>query len=651
MKKILILFILSGGSLLGINAQNDSGYTFEVETPGYEGSIISHNYKPEWNQRFGQMKATVFNISYGDPDNWDVSKRRAIEYAAKLWEEQLETCYPQINLRVKFYRPTPTSKSITKTNINYYYNVISDYGYENLLYPASTVKKYVAQNAFLNSEAFAEIETDYRSNIDIEISFSNASDLFYWGVDGETPGDKYDFVTVALREIAKGLGVVSGVTKKSQGFTHLSSDNHSTRHDKKLGITEYAPFSDQLTGYIQNANGYINSPAGVAPIYAPLVYEPGISLNYVHEQYAKGYNAELLKRYLAKGESIHVIGSGVIDILLFLEGWTHNPAVGGGTPDNHPGIDFSEATIIDYTSTINIPLDRSRRMRADSINALPDNEKRIVMRSDVIPGLNPGWYLDILKKDGTFTNVKFSDRILDPFSISPSDVTDSEDWARTSDGLIRAKVYNYIPFSGKAEKYIVLDFVPEKPELSIVAPTASTFRTSRVPSLQLAMKAEGATSIELVHESEISIDYYTLPANTSQVDMSHADETMVNLFTITGINKNGRKTSETISWGGEEFLRAYNTFNRLLVSSFADNKLSLELVTKNSKGDVVTDPKVVGLIRNFQLVNVYNTSIIKSGSVGDSSINLSTDDLPTGVYAIKVTDDKGEIYSNKFIKQ
>lgn len=62
---------------------------------------LSHNLKSSLTQRGANAQGTVINVRYDNSSNWNSTQKRAIEYAAHLWEEQLYEAFPTIKIRVK----------------------------------------------------------------------------------------------------------------------------------------------------------------------------------------------------------------------------------------------------------------------------------------------------------------------------------------------------------------------------------------------------------------------------------------------------------------------------------------------------------------------------------------------------------------------
>ena len=204
---------------------NDDSYTFEYETLPSGDVRISHNLKPSLTERGDRAQGTIFNVVY--KSNFNVSQRRAIEYAAKLREEQLRACYPKINLHVS---QESLNSLLGKTKVLYYRDQ-----YHELMSGALLKSWQITAPEFLsNIEDFSAFE----QGADIAVTFnSNMMDFFYWGTDGNTPADQYDAVTFMIREIAKGLEFSTTLMKRGNTY-YIGQQGKLNILDKKLGFSD-----------------------------------------------------------------------------------------------------------------------------------------------------------------------------------------------------------------------------------------------------------------------------------------------------------------------------------------------------------------------------------------------------------------------------
>lgn len=663
MKNMYFILIFLFSICLETKAQNDM-YTFESITDRSGQILIKHDLKPNLANRISRSRGTVFNIIYDNPTDWNAGQKKALEYGVKLWEEQIKTCYPRINLRVKFKQlGTPLANTFLRnfTKKNKDIDVMS----------GALLKSWQIEAP----EFLVNMGTDslkrYFDVDDIIITFNNESELFYWGTDGNTPSDKYDFVTLVIREIAKGLGLNCTITKRGNTFLAFI-DNKATLFDELMGFnpTNTPSGSTALASAAQNGQNrvvsYIDSKGipRTLEFYAPPVFKTGVSFCYLTEESAETLDLGFFAPELPKGRSSHNISYLLGDMMDKKLGWNKPIWVGDVSSASETTynnlIDFYDGTTFNSVTTRSI-IDSISTKR--NLNYYIENEADTPY-TQVPQGLNYDdpkpyeyeWRLDMLKKDGKFVTIKRQTSMNPYFQIKPSDVPDNEDWARNAEGNIRARIYYKDPFSEQQYPapiytYIFLDYYPEQPELSASTQSSPQNRSlNPLPALMLAYRTWGATSVELIHESEDGTVYYDLTPDENIVDMSHVDPFIENTFTLIAKNKIGQKISNTVIWGGEEFMAAYYTYNRSLQINTSSNILNLQLITKDGQGNVIEDSDIKGIIKNYNIIKADNQSLSISNIAFDANIDISIRNLQKGVYIIRVFDDKGDSYVQKFVK-
>ena len=260
----LKLFLI-GGLFLSIVDLFAQEYSFTITSNGYSEVELSHNLKGTLTQRGTNAQGTVINVRYDNPSNWNSSQKRAIEYAAHLWEEQLFEVYPTIKIRVRKANignaiAQTTTKDYSKTTQNWYERRVS----------AVAVKTMQINNpSFLTSYFNENFNNVFINNDDITITLSNNDDRYYWGTDGNTPSDKYDVVTIILREIAKGCELKNTIFNNNGSFEPFYGDD-ATLFDY------FIP---------NNASGNIN--IGSFTFYGPTTFQQGISYFYLTDESAQ----------------------------------------------------------------------------------------------------------------------------------------------------------------------------------------------------------------------------------------------------------------------------------------------------------------------------------------------------------------------------
>ncbi|MCF6269935.1 MAG: hypothetical protein L3J41_09500 [Melioribacteraceae bacterium] len=183
---------------------------------------------------------------------------------------------------------------------------------------------------------YIENENLNGTNFDILININTDSQIqWYYGLDGNTPADKTDFLSTMLHEIAHGLGFADSysyntTTKKGStqynyfdelivknslptAFSLLSLANNSTELGTEL-VSNDLYIMGTRTSAIAN---------GVNPkIYAPTTWVDGTSIAHLDEEsYPANDNNSLMTPALGKAEAIHSPGEITLSILEDM-GWS-----------------------------------------------------------------------------------------------------------------------------------------------------------------------------------------------------------------------------------------------------------------------------------------------------------------------------------------
>ncbi len=127
------------------------------------------------------------NVTYSQfPD----TVKAAFEYAVNIWEHMVKSDIP-INLQANWR--TQDKNTLGSTYPADYVTNFNNIPHKDRYYPLALAEK------------LAQTDINAYSSPDIVCTF-NKSINWYFGTDGETPSQLYDFVSVVLHEIAHGLG-------------------------------------------------------------------------------------------------------------------------------------------------------------------------------------------------------------------------------------------------------------------------------------------------------------------------------------------------------------------------------------------------------------------------------------------------------------
>lgn len=191
--------------------------------------------------------------------------------------------------------------------------------------------------------ANALAKQDLSTQPDIEAEFTSATSEWYFGTDGNTPGNKLDFTTVVLHELGHGLGLVdSSEINGSQGRWGLGTPypfvyDRFVQNAAGTPVTSITNPSTTLGSiYQSNAARWggaqaIAGAGGSRPyLYSPNPYQAGSSISHLDESvYPTATANALMTPYLDDGEAIHDPGDIGLGMMRDM-GWT---TVGGkGVP-------------------------------------------------------------------------------------------------------------------------------------------------------------------------------------------------------------------------------------------------------------------------------------------------------------------------------
>lgn len=253
------------------------------------------------------LNRTTFNLSYL---NATEDAKRAAEYAAGIWESLVNTTVP-VNIVIRM--ETLDEDILAMSRPSTFFMNFDGTPVRNVYYSVALAEKLSGEE--LNP-----------GNPDIVCSF-NQNLLWYFGTDGNTPVEKYDFVTAVLHEIAHGLGF-SGFYKDdgSVGFFNNGSNlpaiydwyvfnsKNQQLADKNLFHRPSVELHRQLTSgklqFVQEESETLR----VSEIYAPPVWNDGASIYHL-----TGGNG-LMEPFAVKGRAIHNPGDEVMSILSEI-GW------------------------------------------------------------------------------------------------------------------------------------------------------------------------------------------------------------------------------------------------------------------------------------------------------------------------------------------
>jgi len=229
---------------------------------------------------------TKFIVTYSG--SWSEEMKGAFEYAVKMWEEVLPTSLP-INITAKIFLGTGQD-FLSKVSFHTYdFNSRFE---NNITAPSSMIKNVVLREQHRTyQERFVEELSDSTifNNEDILITYNKAFiEDFSFSLDGDAESNKYDFITMALRDIALGLGFGTRFTANPTDQKLIFSENrrlnpYETIIMNALDTTNpYIAYQNATKGSLfvnlYNEGGLMFDSLS---IYAPYEWINGYSLRYL----------------------------------------------------------------------------------------------------------------------------------------------------------------------------------------------------------------------------------------------------------------------------------------------------------------------------------------------------------------------------------
>lgn len=607
---------------------------------------------------------TVFNVTYGNACS--VELQHAFEYACKIWEENLPPCLP-INIYVNVRRIGSSQgykalSRVTTATLSEFDSF--DLGME-IPYPqikAVMMLEYQNNNTHSYLGAFNKnfSFTDY----DITITYnSNMLNDFSYSID-ETQTDKYDFVTVALRDIARGLGI--------RGNIRNNADNQlifTTRYTNYEGFIRTAlKTSDPAKAYSNATKGSLTVDLGQyyygdVVLYAPEQWMNDVSLNTFIPTKGKKIT-ELLTYEFGRGTMIRDISDeNISDFFEYVLNWK-NDKLSGGDSGNSVTTQGSTENVIPYKGTITINSPTLSNLKS-SFARLTEMRKTPLARStakDIIedyclpfhpfyaPGETPfsiGSSISLLLKDGTWDVLERTGTFVHSIDFGSEKLQPNypnEKYARTCDGYLRCRITLAVPLDGPYYrygyicKYFALDYLPQKPQIkfSKILPQEIT-HPDNYQDIKIDIKnVEGADYI-IVEKLELG---HRVPSKFRVSDIKKGSfKTLVNeslntKFTAIAYNKNGSTRGETIE------VPAINP------PSFGvtrrGNTISVEYQGKYAE--------LYGL-KEYEITSLQNSyPAISKEFLNDTTEDIDIMDMPSGAYVLTYTDKLERKHTYKFIK-
>lgn len=643
MKKFVVLLL----SLLSVSGAKAEDYieSYNIVSDEYDNSVHGAGVIRQING------GTVIIPEFDESCPEDI--KGPFRHACKILEEYL---YPSLPLRVRVSCGTLTgasSNSISKVRYNTEKEFGNNSGCKNS--PMTLIKGViVAELGYGQNITYLRHVPNLEFLIgdpDIEITYNDSklSEMSF-SFDAVTDA-KYDFISVALRDLLIGFGFTSSfiynpVTKGLENPAQEMIPFESCI-SQALGGVNITP-AERLARATQG-----ELSIGSLKLYAPKQWKNGVSLNYFVPQ-DDCLLSQILSYNFCKGMSFRTI-SDKYDFFVFRKilDWNANFTTGSGSSSSANG---STSLLMPYNGSIDFEQSEYGITMQSNID-VNNNGQRSVSATDTevhdyVHQFHPFYVSDneygydssavsicLLKKDGTWDVVFFSGiyPLGEPYNMADWTLhCDDSEYARTMDGYLRARFttrhfscdYDIATITYKST-FFVIDYLPQKASLAykFTGTTATNPTGARIiggdekPVRLYFSDIEGLDRIVLERLREGN----RVPSKINVTDFrkGYFDTTIDKntTFTVVGYNKNGTSRSlplkityPTAAATATKNLSFRITGNTIMIDGVGDNNIArCEISPLSTTGISRLDYEILdnaidisNLNNGFYILNLYD---------------------------------------------
>ncbi len=255
-------------------------------------------------------------------DNFPSDAKIAFEYAVSIWEMLIDSPVPiyiQANWRKK------DENVLGSCGPTDFERGFEGAPHKNIYYPIALAEKI--KGVELTGSDRPDMIAEFNEDID-----------WYFGVDGNTPRLRYDFVSVVLHEVGHGLGftgfffaldITAGYSWFDWGdATSFDRMVENASGEQLIDSSIFENPSAELKSQLTSTALYANSPAAIAMgsrsrprLYAPSTWNDGSSIYHLNDAtYPSGNINTLMTHSYGRGEATHHPGPVTLGIMADM-GW------------------------------------------------------------------------------------------------------------------------------------------------------------------------------------------------------------------------------------------------------------------------------------------------------------------------------------------
>lgn len=625
---------------------------------------------------------TKFIVTY--PDDWSEEQQGAFQYACELWEEVMPTTFP-IRISVQSQKRnqsisvnSPLSKVVSSV-------IAPTQPWHSSLALRTEIKAtmFMQMSGEYNTGYYYDIFDDsYFNENDITITYyeyadKEYDDIYSFSLNASNVGTKHDFITCALRDIAKGLGF-QGRWIVRNGKLEVNTEKLFPFMDKVFNNLAVSSW----TGNIAYCDIPTSGQLIIRPdfnLYAPNPWNSNLSLN---SFVAVDGNAlsQLLRWNMGSGDVCRDISDyNTYNAFKELLDWKGSFTVGLGSQPSlqQIGLNSNEVVAMGGDIVFNLSQNGSSGSSCLSEENNIKNCTESVEANRQVRQIGSGYYtglqfhpayrsngttdtqghtLSVLKKDGTW-DVVYEDNVafFPNVTIHATEMTFHEPdsiYARNYDGRYRFRLSYcrlvpdnlYGAYLKTTSKYYLVGAMPQRVKTDMnkckFRPEYDNLYDEYTGVIKVGLKdLEGVTRIEVAQYDDWSPIplLYSVQDYKTGIFNAVVDREFDTRFVITAYNENGYVASEMYT-----FHPSPDAFNMVLQFERDGNSI---LVKSNSRKNNTVTLKSANV--NPVLGTVSEKARI-SMPINKNTIDISR--LKAGFYVLDVTDKDNRHYSYKFAK-
>jgi len=313
---VLILFLITVGTGFGQELWRKEAIKLPPSVCYASHEVHKSFVKPPVQLKAGSAKKATIIVDYvGFPD----SAKLAFQYAVDIWKNLI---YSPVPIHIQATWESLDSDVLGSCGPSDYIPNFNSTQIWNCYYPIALVEKMLGQ------------EVNSPTDFEIEASFNKDFTNWYFGVDGNTPKNKYDFASTALHELTHGLGFTGffysdsrgrggygGIDGFSAAFDqYVLNKSGEKLTDKTLFTNPSIKLNQSLTsGWLEFNTKLVNDT--LPRLYAPSTWDSGSSIYHLNDAtYPAGDPNSLMTHAMGMGEAIHDPGPDA-ETIMYEMGW------------------------------------------------------------------------------------------------------------------------------------------------------------------------------------------------------------------------------------------------------------------------------------------------------------------------------------------